>query len=105
MKRIKPKYPWYKIIKCPICKSKTFEYVSYSEYGIGTVEQHGYCHRCGYIVEQAYSPVYDGFWDIEKGFKHPQQGYVEKNIKRHKRIRRKKGINNSDVNPEWLKYI
>ena len=106
MKKLKPKYPWYKIIECPICKSKTFEYVSYYEDGCwGTVEQHGHCHRCGYIVEQAYSPVYDAFWDIKKGFKHPTQGYIEKNVKRHKRIRRKKNIKNIEVNPLWLNYI
>lgn len=35
----------YEIIKCPICKSKTFEYVSYSESLYGTVEQHGNCSR------------------------------------------------------------
>ena len=46
----------YKYITCPMCKSKTFDYVSYSEFGWGTVEQHGFCHRCGFVVEQAYSP-------------------------------------------------
>lgn len=51
MKKLKPTYPWYKIEKCPICQSKTFEYMSCSEYGWGIVEQHGHCHRCGYIVE------------------------------------------------------
>lgn len=105
MKRIKLRYPWYEIIECPICKSKTFKYISYSDYGIGTVEQHGYCHRCGYIVEQAYSPTYEAFWDIKKGFKHPKQGYIEKNVKRHKRIRRKNNIKNIEINPEWIKHI
>lgn len=102
--KIKPKYPWHEIIKCPICKSKTFEYVSYSE-SIGTVEQHGYCYRCGYTVEQAYSPVYDAFWDIKKGFSLPSGEYISKNVRKHKRIRRKLGIKNIDINPEWLKYI
>ena len=35
----------YEIIKCPICKARTFEYVSYSESLYGTVEQHGNCSR------------------------------------------------------------
>ena len=105
MKKQKPKYPWYDIIKCPICKSKTFEYISYSESGIGTIEQHGHCHRCGYIVEQAYSPVYSAFWDVKKGFKHPEGYYIPKNVKRHKRIRRKLGIKNIEVNPMWVNYI
>lgn len=59
----------YQFIECPICHSKTFEYVSYSEYGFGTVEQHGYCDRCGYTIEQAFSPVYDAFYDIRNGYK------------------------------------
>ena len=105
MKKLKPKYPWYSIIECPICKSKTFEYVAYSTDECGIVEQHGYCHRCGYIVEQAYSPVYEAFWDIEKGFRLPSGEYAPKNVKRHKRIRRKLGIKNIEVNPQWINYI
>ena len=105
MEKLKPTYPWYKFEKCPICQSKTFEYVSYSEYGWGIVEQHGHCHRCGYIVEQAYSPVYEAFWDIKRGFKHPSGKYYPKNVKRHKRIRRKLDIKNIEVNPLWINYI
>ena len=89
------------IIQCPICHSKAFEYTSYSEYGWGTVEQHGYCDRCGYIVEQAYSPVYEAFYDIKKGFKDCLGNYHPKNIKRHKRIRRKLNIKGIEVNPLW----
>ena len=105
MKKPKPKYPWYDIIICPICKSKTFEYISSSEYGIGTVEQHGLCHRCGYIVEQAYSSVYHAFWGVERGFKLLSGEYISKNIKKHKRIRRKHGIKNIEVNPIWIWYV
>ena len=105
MKKQKPRYNWYEIIKCPICGSETFEYVNYASEYWGTVEQHGNCSRCGYIVEQAYSPVYEAFWDVKKGFKHPTLGYIEKNVKRHKRIRRKKNIKNIDVNPLWINYI
>ena len=94
-----------RIIKCPICRSQTFAYCSYSEDGWGTVEQHGYCERCGYTVEQAYSEVYDAFWDIKKGFKHPYYGYQPKNVKRHKRIRRRLGIKDIEVNPQWIYYV
>ena len=55
----------YKIIDCPICKSKTFEYCSYSDDCWGamiTVERHGNCKRCGYRVEQAYSEPLEGFF-------------------------------------------
>lgn len=90
---------------CPICSSSSFDYTSYSEYGWGTIEQHGYCDRCGYTVNQAYSPVYEAFCDIKKGFKRPDGKYVEKNAKRHKRIRRKFDTKHIEVNPVWVYYI
>ena len=76
-------------MRCPICNSSTFDYVSYSEYGYGTVEQHGYCDKCGYTVEQVYHPVYEAFLDIKKGFKDYNGKYHPKNVKRHRRVRRK----------------
>ena len=100
----KPRVGYY-FEMCPICGYKYFEYFSESMWGWGTVEQSGYCERCGYTVSQAYSPVYEAFWDIKKGFKHPENGYQAKNIRRHKRIRRKKNIKNIEVNPLWLNYI
>lgn len=107
MRKRKLKYG-YKIINCPICKTKTFEYCSYSDNywgGMVTVEQHGNCTRCGYRLEQAYCEPVEGFFDIVKGFKNPYGEYFPKNIKKHKRIRRKLGIKNYDINPEWMKYI
>lgn len=95
----------YKFITCPICKSKSFDYCSYSEWGWGIVEQHGYCDRCGYIIEQAYSSSMDAFLDITKGFKNGIGEYVSKNVRRHKRIRRKLNLKNIEVNPEWVFYI
>lgn len=92
-------------IECPICHAKTFEYVSYLEDPYGIVEQHGYCSRCGYVIDQVYSHVYEAFWDVKRGFKHPYGYYVPKNVKRHRRIRRKLGIKNIEVNPEWIYYI
>lgn len=45
--------------RCPVC-GKYNEYTSFSEFGWGTVEQHYFCPRCTYFVEQAYSPVVKG---------------------------------------------
>ncbi len=44
-------------MNCPICGSNDYEYISFSEDYFGTVERHGSCERCGYLVEQAYSPI------------------------------------------------
>lgn len=93
-KQRKPRWG-YSIISCPICKEKTFEYCSYSEFGLGIVEQHGSCSRCGFIVEQAYSPTFCCFWDIKKGFKHPNGTYYAKNVK--KAQKNKKEIGNKKL--------
>ena len=90
---------------CPICKGETFNYISYSEYGWGIVEQHGHCDRCGYHIEQAYSPEMEFFMDIKKGFKMRNGTYVPKDIKRHKRIRKKIGIKGYDLNPSLVFYF
>lgn len=96
----------HKFIKCPICKSQTFDYCSYSEFGWGTVEQHGYCDRCGYTVEQAYSGTLEAFCDTNKGFKNSFGEYYPKNVKKHKKIRSKLNIvKHIEVNPEWVFYI
>lgn len=95
----------YRIIQCPICKSKTFEYISWSEYGWGVVEQYGNCSRCGFAVAQAYSPVMEDFEDIKRGFKNHKGEYIPKNVKRHKRIRRKLNIKGYDINPPWLRFV
>lgn len=97
----------YEIVTCPICKSKTFNYISYSEYPYGVVEQHGICNRCGYIVEQEYTQPMYCFLDIKKGFKNSQGVYYPKDIKKHKRIRCKIGIKNTDyeINPRWAYYV
>ena len=96
-----PKY----LIECPICHHQTFEYISFSEECYGTVEQHGYCDKCGYTVEQAYSTVYEAFYDIKKGYKDVLGRYHPKNVKRHKRIRRRLDTKNIDVNLSWVFYI
>ena len=49
----------YEYMNCPVCGTRN-EYVAYSELNFGTVEQHYYCPRCTYFVEQCYSPYVDG---------------------------------------------
>ncbi len=103
MKKPKLRYG-YRLISCPICKANTFDYCSYSEEFWGasvTAEQHGFCLRCGYCVEQAYSSVIRGFCDIKKGFKRPDGIYVPKDTRKHKRIRRKRKIKGIEINPVW----
>ena len=104
MAKKKPRFGYHFEV-CPICGYKYFEYFSESMYGWGTVEQSGYCERCGYVVAQAYSPVYQAFWDVKRGFKHPDGHYVAKNVKRHRRIRRKKNIKDIEINPLWINYV
>jgi hypothetical protein len=87
---------------CPICKSKSYNYTSWSEYCWGIVEQHGYCDRCGYRVEQAYSPVYEAFYVVKRGYKLPSGEYFANNKKKHRRLRRRAGVKNIDVNPVWV---
>ncbi len=104
MKEKKPRFG-YHFEACPICGYKYFEYVSYSECGWGTVERHGHCEQCGYVVEQAYSDVYEAFWDIIKGYKDYKGNYHPKNVKKHRRVRRKLNVRGVEVNPIWLKYV
>ena len=80
--------------KCPICKSQDYRYRSWTEDGWGTVEQHGRCPRCGYIVEQAYSQPAEGFeLDRKRGYRNPIDGkYYPNNVRQRKRLRRKYGI-------------
>lgn len=55
---------------CPVC-GKVNEFERYSEYYWGTVEQHYYCDRCTYFVEQVYSPVAEGIsTDCPEEYKH-----------------------------------
>ena len=103
MKKLKPR-KGDRLEKCPICGSKTYDYCSYLEFGWGIVEQHGFCRRCGYVLEQAYSDAYDCFLDIKKGFKRPDGVYVPKDVRKHKRIRRKLKIAGIKINPEWVFY-
>lgn len=53
-------------MNCPICGSNDYEYISFSEDYFGIVERHGSCERCGYLVEQAYSPIMEAYRDIKK---------------------------------------
>lgn len=56
--------------KCPVCGQYN-PYFRYTEWGFGTVEQHYYCDRCTYFVEQVYSPVAEGISsDCPEEYKH-----------------------------------
>ena len=66
-------------MRCPICKSSKYAYNAYKEEYWGsiiTVEQNGYCPQCGYIIKQAYSPVFEAFCDTKKGYKCPDGTYI-----------------------------
>ena len=90
----------HRLSGCPVCGAVAFDYCSYSESGWGIVEQHGYCRRCGYSIEQAYGPAMECFIDTRKGFGHPVSGvYVPKDMRRHRRVRRKLGAEGIPVNP------
>lgn len=90
---------------CPVCNKNSFHYVHYTEEFAVLCEQHGYCTSCGYIVEQVYSSVETAFLDITKGYKMANGKYMSKNARKHRRIRRKLGIMNCNVNPEWVKCM
>lgn len=97
-KKYKSHYPnWYEKINCPLCKSDTFYYCSWRE-DIGTVEQHGDCERCGFFIEQAYSPTVQGIRDIFRGYKGASGIYYAKNRRKHKRIRRKIDTKGIEIN-------
>ena len=93
------KHGWYNFttgewmpIKCPICGNIDYDYKSYDTEFWGasvTAEQYGDCDKCGYTIRQAYSPVYEGFYDRKRGWKDSDGIYHEKNYKRHRRVRRK----------------
>ena len=72
----------------------------------GTVEQHWYCDRCGFMVEQAYSIPFECFSDRKKGFKDCKGIYHAKNVKKHKRARRKCNYDKKiEINPTWSMYV
>ena len=50
-------------------------------------------------------PVLEAFCDIKKGFRNGYGEYVPKNVKKHKRVRRRLNIKNIEVNPLWIYYI
>ena len=86
--------------KCPICSYKKYKDVHYTEECYGIVEQHCYCDRCGFVIEQAYSePIYGFYPPTRKGYKDHNGVYHPKNIKRRKRMKRKYNIKYS--NDDW----
>lgn len=94
-------------MKCPICKSGKYTCDVYREEYWGAdmiVERHWYCPQCGYVLEQAYSPIMEAFCDTKKGYKCSDETYIQKNTRKHKRYRRRSKIK-LQINPEWVKYI
>ena len=88
-------------MNCPVCDYNKYRYVYYTEWGWGTVEQHGYCERCGYTVEQAYSETIVGFTlPARRGWRDRFGKYHEKNIRKRKRMKRKYNIKYS--NEDWM---
>lgn len=94
------------MIKCPICNSKTFEYESWHE-DMGTVEQHGYCDRCGYYVEQAYSLPISGIYPPRRrGYKNKWNGkYYAKNIRKRMRLKKKLGLKYKNEDVIFARYF
>ena len=83
--------------KCPICGYKKFKDEHYTEGWFGIVEQHCYCDRCGYTIEQAYSEPIGGFRPpIRRGGKDSQGVYHPKNRRKRARVKRKYGIKYSN---------
>lgn len=92
-----------KIERCPICGSKKWKYVSYAEGFYGIIEQHGYCERCGYTVEQSYSQPIAGFeLNQTRGRKYNGKWYG-KNTRKRKRMKRKYGIKHT--NKDWIFFL
>ena len=46
----------------------------------------------------------EAYRDIKRGIK-TRDGYIEKNAKKHKRIRKKCNAPKMDVNPIWAWYV
>ena len=90
--------------RCPICKSNGYQYIDFSEDYWGIVERHGYCEKCGYCVEQVYSPIFEAYMDTKKGYK-TLNGYVKKDIRKHKRYRRKCNAPKLEINPYYIQQF
>ena len=79
--------------RCPVCNSKHYRYVYYAEECYGIVEQHGYCDRCGYTVEQAYSEPFVGFMPaVQRGYHDRLGKWHRKETRKRKRMKRKFNI-------------
>ena len=86
--------------KCPVCGYEKYKDIHYAEECYGIVEQHCFCDRCGYVIEQCYSEPAKGFYPpIKKGHKDSKGIYCPKNFRKRKRIKRKYNIKYS--NNDW----
>lgn len=79
--------------RCPTCGSVNYRYNYYTEEYWGIVEQHGYCDRCGYMVEQCYSQAVDGYMPpLCRGYRDKYGKYHAKNSRKRKRMKRRFNI-------------
>lgn len=74
---------------CPICGSYKYRSNVYSEWGIGIVEEHSHCKRCGYTVEQCYNRPLGGFMPMIKRGYESFGVYYPKNSRKRKRMKRR----------------
>ena len=89
--------------KCPICGSSEYMYKYWTEFGWGTVEQHGRCKNCGYMIEQAYSEPIVGFERaLRRGYQNKWDGkYYPADWRHIRRMRRKFGIKYGKNKDDW----
>lgn len=88
--------------RCPVCNSAKYAYTHYREEW-GLVEQYGYCDRCGFTLQQAYSPVKTGFYPIRRrGYRDAKGVYHASNRRVRIRLKRKHNIKYSNEDREWL---
>lgn len=77
---------------CPVCSSSKYVYTCYREEW-GLVEQYGYCDRCGFVLQQQYSPVQTGFYPMRRrGYKDARGVYHNANRRARIRMKRKYDI-------------
>ena len=76
----------------------------------GSILSHDHFQGGNYEFAMAKAPVetefvVEGFEDIKRGFKNHKGEYIPKNVKKHKRIRRKLNVKGYDINPPWIRMV
>ena len=96
------------IRKCPCCGKNTYKAdIDYCEFWGAWVlcEEHGGCDSCGYRCEMAYSEPLEFFVDVKRGFRDHKDNYIKKDIRKHKRNRKRVNTDGMPINPFWAQYI